>query len=201
MHPLQICPVQDEQPDTQAAGPVGALLSLLAAELSDILPPTAAASSRAIYFRFLCIFRLIVLHGASKYIVQPSGACKRVDPRFPSHFCFSWCSRPCYFANTRRSTARPCPHLVCDQGPSKLANALGTPPASLLFDRGTLQPPADLDNKIGRFFMRLMGFYSHRSQLLHGARHGAEHQHNAIYAWCAPRGCNISIPYMLTIYA
>ena len=54
------------------------------------------------------------------------------------------------------------------QGSSQLAKSLAAPPSSLFYDRGDMTPPADLDNKLGRMVMRMMGFYSQRSQLLHG---------------------------------
>ncbi|PNH07739.1 hypothetical protein TSOC_005766 [Tetrabaena socialis] len=46
----------------------------------------------------------------------------------------------------------------------------GTPPTSLQHDRGAAPIPPDLDNPLGRAMIRIMGFESKRSKLLHGAQ-------------------------------
>lgn len=68
------------------------------------------------------------------------------------------------------------PILVHTQGSKQPAQvrlelvkaALNQPAKSLQFDRGSIVIPADLDNAFGRALMTLMGFYSKKSQLMHG---------------------------------
>lgn len=45
---------------------------------------------------------------------------------------------------------------------------LNAPPISLDFDRGEIPIPPDLDNALGRAMLKIMGFESKRSKLLHG---------------------------------
>ncbi len=42
------------------------------------------------------------------------------------------------------------------------------PPVTLQFDRGQVHIPPDLDTPWGRTLLRMMGFFSKSSQLLHG---------------------------------
>lgn len=51
----------------------------------------------------------------------------------------------------------------------QLANALSLPAKSLQFERPPIRLPPPLDNKMGKFLLSMLGFYSHKSQLLHGA--------------------------------
>lgn len=50
----------------------------------------------------------------------------------------------------------------------QLANALSLPAKSLQFERPPIRLPPPLDNKMGKFLLSMLGFYSHKSQLLHG---------------------------------
>lgn len=84
-----------------------------------------------------------------------------------------------------KTVSRPCASCARAQGPPSSSSAqairvrevtaaLQAPPASLYFDRGQVPIPAELDNAFGKLLMQLMGFYSKKSQLLHGAvRRGA----------------------------
>ncbi|KAG2496480.1 hypothetical protein HYH03_005306 [Edaphochlamys debaryana] len=61
----------------------------------------------------------------------------------------------------------------------EVTEALSTPPLSLYFDRGEIPIPPDLDNPLGRAMIKIMGFESKRSKLLHGAQrlYGAVTEH------------------------
>jgi hypothetical protein len=60
-------------------------------------------------------------------------------------------------------TPRPMPQFAA------LHAAFSAPPESLHHDRGELQTPPDLDNDLGRWLIRMMGFYSAKTKMLHGA--------------------------------
>ncbi|PNW88958.1 hypothetical protein CHLRE_01g052050v5 [Chlamydomonas reinhardtii] len=53
---------------------------------------------------------------------------------------------------------------------SEVSEVLNAPPISLDFDRGEIPIPPDLDNALGRAMLKIMGFESKRSKLLHGAQ-------------------------------
>ncbi|GIL85441.1 hypothetical protein Vretifemale_13960, partial [Volvox reticuliferus] len=52
----------------------------------------------------------------------------------------------------------------------EVTEALTKPPISLQFDRGDVPIPEDLNNPLGRAMLRLMGFESKASKLLHAAQ-------------------------------
>ncbi|GLC33939.1 hypothetical protein PLESTB_000820200 [Pleodorina starrii] len=52
----------------------------------------------------------------------------------------------------------------------EVTEALMTPSRSLQFDRGDVPIPADLNNPLGRAMLRLMGFESKASKILHSAQ-------------------------------
>ncbi|GLI60404.1 hypothetical protein VaNZ11_002555, partial [Volvox africanus] len=52
----------------------------------------------------------------------------------------------------------------------EVTEALTTPPISLQFNRGDVPIPEDLNNPLGRAMLRLMGFESKASKLLHAAQ-------------------------------
>ena len=54
----------------------------------------------------------------------------------------------------------------------QLVNALSCPAKSLRFERAPIKLPAPLDNKMGHMLLSVLGFYSHKSQLLHGEEEG-----------------------------
>jgi hypothetical protein len=51
----------------------------------------------------------------------------------------------------------------------EVSEALSKPPCTLAFDRGEVEIPPDLNNPLGRAVLKIMGFESKRSKLLHGA--------------------------------
>jgi hypothetical protein len=65
----------------------------------------------------------------------------------------------------------PPPPFPCAQAQAmQLANALSIPAKSLAFERGPIMLPPALDNKMGHFLLNMLGFYSNKSQMLHGGQ-------------------------------
>lgn len=52
----------------------------------------------------------------------------------------------------------------------QLANAMSIPAKSLYFEREPIKLPQQLDNQMGHFLLSVLGFYSHKSKLLHGGQ-------------------------------
>lgn len=50
----------------------------------------------------------------------------------------------------------------------QVVNALSVPAKSLRHERAPIKLPTPLDNKMGHMLLSVLGFYSHKSQLLHG---------------------------------
>ncbi|GAX86487.1 hypothetical protein CEUSTIGMA_g13896.t1 [Chlamydomonas eustigma] len=52
----------------------------------------------------------------------------------------------------------------------QMANALSLPAKSLRCERPPIKLPPSLNNSMGRMLLKCLGFYSHKSQLLHGGQ-------------------------------
>ena len=52
----------------------------------------------------------------------------------------------------------------------QVASALSMPAKSLRFARAPIRLPKPLDNKMGHLLLSVLGFYSQKSQLLHGGQ-------------------------------
>lgn len=52
----------------------------------------------------------------------------------------------------------------------QVANALSVPAKSLHHARAPIKLPAPLNNQMGQALLSVLGFYSHKSQLLHGGQ-------------------------------